>query len=298
MSLQFAAEIRERAREIDKAKASDIAPKSETTFGFLHSYVVAGRNMISGFKAEKERVIKENNETYAKKVADEKNAPLIAELKDDIQKIKDLIRTRLNNTIDARINKINSSRKLPLKEESKALIEKIKLMLDSGVVPTEQDWKSWVEVVAGDTDGERIFAALASKNGVDVLPSSDREKTIEDCEAFRQMGNIAIDYIDHPNDNITAMAFFKPGDAFMELMESLDSNPEFIIPAERLTILQRLTEARENAWKKDNVKLYVAIGRFIDDNKEALATPEELKEALYAEAESFVQQGMTAKKEI
>ena len=55
-------------------------------------------------------------------------------------------------------------------------------------------------------------------------------------------------------------------------------------------------DAKENAYNKDNVMLAVKIGSFIDKYADELATPEELKESRYAEAEEFIQRGMAAKK--
>lgn len=294
----FKFDIYKDAKEISKAKASAIDPKTGTTTRFLQYFVIAGVDAIKKLKAEKEPVIKANSERLAKKYADEANAPIFAELNDSIKAIKDSVRTHFNKGIDAREEQNNRSRIMPIRKNSMELLQTIRMMIDLDVDIPEANWKLWGEQFAGYPTEELVFTGLAKRKDIDIIPSSNPDRSHEQLETLRKMGNIAIDYLDHPEDSVTALSFLNdnPNSPLAKLMCEIDSDLASIIPAEKLTVLQRLKDAKEHAYNNDDVRLSVKIGSFIDRNIDKLATPEEINEALFAEAEDMIRQGMTAKK--
>lgn len=294
----FKFDIYKDAKEISKAKASAIDPKTGTTTRFLQYFVIAGVDAIKKLKAEKEPVIKANSERLAKKYAEEANAPIYAELTDGSNAIKDSVRTHFNNGIDAREEQNNRARTMPIRKDSMELLQTIRMMIDLDVDIPETNWKLWAEKFAGHPNEELVFAGLAKRKDIDIIPSSNPDRNHEQLETLRKMGNIAIDYLDHPEDSVTALSFLNdnPNSPLAKLMSEIDSDLASIIPAEKLTVLQRLKDAKEHAYNNDDVRLSVKIGSFIDRNIDKLATPEEINEALFAEAEDMIRQGMTAKK--
>ena len=295
---RFTSDLLNRARELSKAEASEINPKKGTSISFQKFYIKAGQSLIKKLQQETEPKINANNERFVKKVADAENAPIKAELNEAIGKIKDNVRNTVNKNIDARIQQINLSRKVPVRTESLKLLQTIKMLVDIGAEISKSDWGTWSELFAGHYLEEKVFAGLAKGKGIDIIPAADPEKSIERLESFREMANQTIDHLDDSDASIVSLSFLSenPNAPIAKLINEIDSDLASIIPAEKLTVLQRLKDAKENAYKKDNVMLSVKIGSFIDKNMDKLATPEELNESLYAEAEQYIQKGMSAKK--
>jgi len=296
-NMRLTLDINKRATERAKAEASEINPKSGTSTRFYQYFVIEGREAIRRLQEEAEPKITANNERFVKKVADVENAPIKAELNDKIKVIKDYVRNKVNSGIDARIQRINASRSIPVRTDSLKLLQTIQMLVDMGADISETDWKMWTEKFAGHYLEEKVFAGLAKKKGIDILPASNPERSIENLETFRDMANHTIERLDNPDGSLYALSFVSlTNKGLNELMEQIDSDLASIIPADKLTVLQRLKDAKEHAYNKDNVELSVKIGSFINRNIDKLATPEEMQESLYAEAEEFIQKGMAAEK--
>lgn len=295
---RFTAEIKERTDEIAKKEALKIDPKNGTSIGFLQYYVIASWEVVKRKKQEAEEKINANNETYAPKVAEEYNAPIIAELNEAVKAIKENVRNHVNGKIDAREQRINTTRNMPIRDSQMKLLQTIRMLTDMNADIAENDWKTWAEQFAGHYLEEKVFASLAKTRDITILPSFDPVKSTENLETFRQMANYTIDRLENAEDNITALSFLNVSQTspLGELIQQIDSDIASIIPAERLTVLKRLKDAKKNAYDADDIALSVRIERFIDKNADKLASPEEINESLYAEAEDFITQGMSAKR--
>ena len=297
--LQFATDLNKRMVEISKENASRIDPKSGTSIAFLQYYAIAGWEEVKKTVQEAEVKIKANNERYAPRVAQEMNLPIITERDEKISSIEKNVNGHINSKIDERIKRIAETEILPMRQSRKELLQTIKTLLDFGYSPSEREWKVWGEQFAGNNLEEKVFTALAKTKDITILPSTDSEKSIEKLEAFRQMANTATKDLKNADGSIVALSFLKiaPNSPLGKLIEDIDTDMASIIPAEKLTVLKRLKDAKQNAFDKNNVTLSVKIGSFIDRNIDRLATPQEITESLYAEAEQYINQGMTAKKE-
>lgn len=297
-NFKFATELKARTDARAKAEASKIKPKMGTSVRFQKYSIEASRDIVTKLKEEALPKISANNERFAKKFADVENAPIQNELDANIKAIKENVRNRFNNNIDARIAQNNKARIAPIRQSSKELLQTIDMLIKTDADIKEDDWKAWGEQFAGHYLEEIAYAGYAKQKGIDVIPSSNPDKSNERLESFRKIGNIAIDFLDHPEDSIMAQSFFSenPDSPVSKLMEEIDSDLATIIPAEKITVLQRLKDAKENAYNKNNVMLAVKIGSFIRDNMDKLATPEEISETLFAEAEEFIEKGMSAEK--
>lgn len=296
-NVRLTLDINKRATERAKAEASEINPKSGTSTRFYQYFVIEGREAIRRLQEEAEPKITANNERFVKKVADVENAPIKAELNEKIEAIKNFVRNKVNSGIDARIQRINDSRSIPIRTDSLKLLQTIQMLVDMGADISETDWKMWTEKFAGHYLEEKVFAGLAKKKGIDIIPTSNPERGIEKLETFRDMANHTIEHSDDANESLYALSFLSPTNKGLnELIEQIDSDLASIIPADKLTVLQRLKDAKEHAYNNDDIRLSVKIGSFIDRNIDKLATPEEINESLYAEAEDMIRQGMTAKK--
>lgn len=290
--------LKKRMDEISKSAAMEIDPKNGSTVAFLQFYVKAGEEEVKKLKRAAEDKKSANNEMYAHKVAQERNQPIDAELNEAIKAIKENVRNHVNSKLDARVKQIRTFEVLPMRESRKELLHTITELLNMGYNPSEHEWNLWGEQFAGNALEEKYFETLAETKDITIITSFDAEKSIERLELFRQMANIAINNLEN-DDNLTAASFLKisKDSPIGKLIEEIDSDISSIIPAERLTLLQRLKAAKEHAYDKDNVQLSVKIGSFIDKNIDRLASPAEVNEALYAEAEQFISQGMTATRE-
>ena len=298
--LGLSSELFKRSQEISKANASNITPKTGSSIAFNKYFCKAGLERVKNLQAEAKSKISANTERYSDKVAQEINQPIVSELTEAINSIKTILRDHVNKNIDARIQRINETRNVPVRESSMKLFQTIKMLLDLGADISESDWKSWGEQCAGHYLEERIFGSLAQTRNITYIQSFDPEKSIERLEHFRTMANIAINHLDNADENINAASFFNdnPNSPLAKLINDIDTDIASIIPAERLSVLKRLKDAKENAFDKNDSALSVRIGMFIDKNIDKLATPEEISESLFDEAESFIKQGMTATKEV
>lgn len=296
---KFASELLKRSQELSKAEASTITPKAGTSVLFNKFFCKAGSEEIKRLQSEAETKISANKERYSEKVAGELNLPIITELNESIQAIKNTVRSRVNENIDARVQRINETRSIPVRDSRMKMFQTIKMLLDLNADISEGDWKAWGEQCAGHYLEEKIFESLANTRKIPVVPTINPEKNIEQLETFRAMANNTIDHLDNVDDNLMALSFLNdnPDAPLGQLVNEIDNDLASIIPAEKLTLLQRLKDAKQNAFDKDNVTLSVKIGNFIDKNIDKLATPEELVEPLYTEAENFIVQGMSAKRE-
>ena len=296
-NIKLTLDIRSITDKKSKEDALKIDPKFGTSASFIRNFVISGATAIDKLKADKEPEIKSNSERLSKKYADEANAPIIAELNEGISAVKNKVRTQVNQSIDKRIQQINYSRIIPIRENSWKLLRTIEALINMDADISESDWKLWAEQFAGHHLEERYFATLAGRRNITVLISSDPEKSIERLETLRDMANKTIDHLDDHRNSVVALSFLKSGNsALTKLMDEIDSDMVSIVPAEKITLLQRLKDAKENAYNKDDVALSVKIGSFIDRNMDKLATPEEINENLFQQAEDFITQGMSAKR--
>ena len=112
------------------------------------------------------------------------------------------------------------------------------------------------------------------------------------------MINNSIPHIGEDNPSLMLLSLLSenPNSPIAQLISDIDSDIATIIPAERRTVLKRLKEAEKNAYDTDNLILYTRIKGCIERNLNELSTPEELKDALYEQAEDFISKGMNAKK--
>ena len=292
---RFSTELLERSREIMKENAKQIKPKAGTTVATNRYLILAGKDLLKRYQAETNEKISANNERYSVKTAGELNEPIKAELQNNIKLLKDTVRKSVNGNLDARLKRIDETRVIPIRSEAMGKIQTFKMLIDLGAKIPQRDWELLGEYCAGHYLEEKAFIALAKSQDVHIIASTNLDKSAERIEAFREMANKAIDNLDNPNDSLTSFAFFnEQNEALNALMDEIDTDVSTLIPAERLTVLQRLKDAKEHAYNKDDIKLSVRIGMFIDRNMEKLATPEELNDALYSEAEDFINQGMSA----
>ena len=294
-NLTFVAEQKERMEKGIENDVSQIKPKAGSTIATIRYRIIGGKNRIITLKKEAEKKKSDNNERYSTKVAQELNAPIEAACNNEIMAVKNDLRENVNGNLDARIKRIDETRVIPIRPEVMENFQTFRMLDDLGAEIPERDWELLGVRVAGHYLEEKAFIALAKSKGITILPTTDLDKSVERIEQFKEMANVAIDHLENPEDNLTAFAFFsEKNDALSALIDEIDSDVSTIIPAERLTVLQRLKDAKEHAWNKDDIKLSVKIGMFIDRNLEKLSTPEELQDALFAEAEDFIKQGMSA----
>lgn len=291
----FSTELLERSREIMRENARQIKPKVGTAVASNQFICIAGKEKINRLKKEASEKTSANNERYSVKTAKELNAPIEAELQNGIQVTKDTVRKLVNDNLDARIKRIDETRVIPIRSEAMGKIQTFKMLIDMGAEIPQRDWELLMEHCAGHYLEEKAVIALAKSKDILIIPSTDLDKSAERIETFREMANKAIDKLDNPDDSLASFAFFNErNEALNTLMDEIDTDVSSMIPAERLTVLQRLKDAQEHARNKDDYSLSAKIGIFIDRNMERLATPEELNDALYSEAEDFIKQGMSA----
>lgn len=294
-TMESAAERKELMVKEIKTEASKINPKAGSTVSTNKYIIVVGKERIKSLQKEAEQKISDNNERYSSKVAQELNAPIKADLSKAITAVKDTVRKIVNSNLDAREKRIDETRVTPIPNEVMERIQTFRMLIDLGAKIPERDWTLLGEQVAGHYLAEKAYIALAKSQDITVIPTVDLDKSVERIEQFREMANNAIDNLDKPDANLTAFAFFSDKNKALEsLIDEIDSDVSTIIPAKRRTVLERLKDAQEHARNKDDYSLSAKIGIFIDRNMERLATPEELTDALYSEAEDFIKQGMSA----
>lgn len=298
-NINLTIDLKRRMEEISKEQASKIDPKNGTSIAFLQYFGVAGWESVKKEIRNADEKMSANNERYSPKVAREMNISIEAERDRTIKEIEKNVNGYINRKIDEREKRIDQSELLRMRESGKELLQYIRTLLELGYEPSEREWKLWGEQFAGNIAEQKVFSALAKTKGKTILLANNPEKSIENLETFRQMANIATSDLKNADNSITALSFLKidPNSPLGKLIHEIDTDIASIIPAEKLTVLKRLKDAKENAFDKNNVKLSVKIGSFIDKNIDKLATPQEINEALYAEAEDFIKQGMTATRE-
>jgi len=298
--LDITTELRKNSAELAKSHALKIKPKIGTTASSVWYFAKSGLAMVKGIINETNQQIKANEERYSKKVAYEMNSPIIEERNRKIKAVKDAVKNNTNDKVDARKKQNADSRKMLIRDSSWKLLQQIQMLIGIDAEISADDWKSWGEVFAGHYNEERAYAALAKTKDIIIIPVSSPIDMDENLENLRAMANRAADHMDKLDDDILSLSFFtdNPDSPVQKLIETIDNDIGSIIPAEHMTVLKRLKEAQKTAFDRDNVTLSNEINRFINRNLDRLATPEEINESLYAEAEEYINKGMTAKSEL
>ena len=291
-----AIELSSAQNAIYKTFSQNVTAKNGTTAEFIRDLVRFGHRQINEKQSGINERLKQNNDTLSKRLADEANIKLQQELNQHISDIKTVLTKETSRIFDRKKDTITHFiRQIP----SDTLNRKIQYIRDYGYLLDKEVWEMFV------TDPDIISNYLASKavekiaeqNGIDYVVPFNPVQTLDKLNQFEAMVNVSIANIDN-DDNLTMMSFINdnPNSPVSKLIHDLDTDIATIIPAERKTVLNRLKQAKQQAYDKDDVALSVRIGRFIDNNMTELSTPEELHDALYEQAEELIQLGLNVKK--
>lgn len=293
----FEIRLSEKQKAIYKDLSKNVSVKSGSSMEFIREFVRIGLNHVNSKKAEINAKINENNDTLSKRLADEANSKLQAEMKQYADDIRTILSNRSAEFFEAKRNTVTHFiKQMP----SDALWRKLQFIKDFGNLLNKEEWEVFITdpEIASNYFASKIVQKEAETHEIDYVIALDYNKLMGKINDIETMVNNSIPHIADSENSLTLLSLVSenPQSPVSQLIADIDSDIASIIPAEKLTVLQRLKDAKENAYNKDNVMLSVKIGSFIDKHADELATPEELKEPLYAEAEQFIQKGMSAKK--
>lgn len=289
-------ELSNAERAIYKDLSKQMAARTGSSADFIRSLVRIGHNMVQNKKTEINVKIDENNDTLSKRLADEANEQLKSEIEQYIIDIKTVLSKRASDFFDAKKNSVNQFiKQMP----SDNLGEKLKYVCEYGHLFSKTVWEVFItdSDITGNYIAQTIVQKMAEKNGIDYVCPFNYERVMEKLNDIETMTTNSINNLDK-GDSLTLLSFISENEnsPVSKLIADLDSDMSTIIPAEKLTVLKRLKNAKQNAYDQDAVELSVKIGTFIDRNIDRLATPEEINNDLYAQAENLINQGMSAKK--
>ena len=173
---KFASELLKRSQELSKAEASTITPKAGTSVLFNKFFCKAGSEEIKRLQSEAETKISANKERYSEKVAGELNLPIITELNESIQAIKNTVRSRVNENIDARVQRINETRSIPVRDSRMKMFQTIKMLLDlnadiSGASHADVDCNGTIKCKVSGAS-KLIYSGNASVEDIDSSGAS------------------------------------------------------------------------------------------------------------------------------
>ena len=294
---RFSQEALERGRKIFKEQAATVIPQANSNLSALRGLIISGYRIISGYQEKLKLETQENREKLSVKLADEANKKLTDEFNQKVQDIQTVLSVRLNDLMEAKNAAVRSFAMLPPSDKQFKLLQA--LQMREGDL-SDFEWQMYVEEMAGNYTASKILQKEAGKRDKTIFPPFSPEDTIDKLNQFSFAAKTAIDNIGNLDESIIGKSFVTDapeGEGINGLIADIDSNLATIIPAERLTVLKRLKEAQQNAYDKDNVLLSSRIRVFIERNIDMLSSPEELKDALYEQAESYISQGMNATKE-
>ena len=286
-------------KAIYKKLSEGVTAKVGTSMEFIRELIRIGVNSVNDKKAEINAKINDNNDKLSKRLADEANIQLQSELKQYTDDIKTILSKRSAEFFNAKRDTVAQFiKKMP----SDSLWRKLQFINDFGNLLDKEEWEVFITdpEIASNYYASKIVMKEAEKHGVDYAISFNYNKMIDTLNDVETMVNNSIPHIGESQNSLTLLTLISnnPNSPVSKLIADIDSDIASIIPAEKLTILQRLKDASKTAYNRDNVTLSSKINAFISRHERELAEPGELRESLLAEAESFIQQGMAARSEL
>ena len=294
----FEIKLSEKQKAIYKDLSKNVSIKNGSSMESIRELVRICVSNVNNKKAEVNAKINENNDNLSKRLADEANNKLQEEFKQYTDDMITILSRRCAEFFDAKRNTVT---KFIKNMPSDALWKKLQFIKDFGDLLDKEEWEVFITDpdIASNYYASKIIQKEAERHGIDYVIALNYNRLMDKINDIEIMVNNSIPHIADSQNSLNLLSFISENanSPVSQLIADIDTDLASIIPADRLTVLQRLKNAKQTAYDKNNVKLSVKIGSFIDRNIDKLATPEEINESLYAEAEKFIEQGMNAEKE-
>jgi len=282
------------ARAIKKEMTKGITVKSGTSTEMLCNFIRFGFKMVSDKKVNTDAMISENNANLSKVLADEKNAQLMKEYKEFADDTKAVINSRIDEVMSAKREKVRQYTMLPPSDRQMKLLQLFEMRQDK---IDSYELELFMSEMATNYQASRIFEKIADEKGITFVPPWVPAKCNERLNQFENIARMTVNKMDDPYNDPLALSFLKSENGTLfQLLCEIDTDFATIIPADIVTVYKRLTQAQKRAYDNDDVVLSVRIENFIDKHKSKLATPEEINEELYQQAEDLITQSLEKKK--
>ena len=289
-------ELSVKQKEISQEIAKSITVKPGSTMESIRKTLIAGFTTLKRMLGELDRRIADNNDKLSKHRADEANAVIEREKKQYIADIKTVLKRLTGVKFEAKRQAVTDHiRQMP----SDALNQKIQFINTFGSMFDKETWEIFLtdpEIISNPL-ACKVVGKMANEHGIEFVSAPDLHRTLERIDDYETMINNAIEHIEDEH-NLVVMSVLSgyPDSPVKKLESEIDSDLNTVIHDPKDTVLQRLKDAEKTAEEAKDYKLYAKIKVFRESNEKALATPEEIKDELFSQAESLIMQGMSAEK--
>ena len=278
-----------------KELAKEVKVKTGSTVGFLRDLIISGRRMVERKQDDANTRMEHNNNTIAKRLADEENIKIKADLEQEIASIKETLDRNRSNNLSAKREMVYKNASTVIPDDLFRVMQTLEMR--TGEI-SDFEWDMYNRMFAQNYQGSKWFEEFAGRHGVTIIPANDPIKTIENIDTFDEMCKRTIAVIDDPAKSLYALSFLKdnPDSELATLINEIDTDISALIPAPRRTVLDKLKQAKQHAYDNDDLGLSARIRLFIETHATELATPEDMKDALFERAEELICEGMSVTK--
>lgn len=306
-SINFIEAIK-RGQQILREQSVNITPKEGTSLISIRKLIDNMGKIASGHRMETEKKIAYNNDQLSARLASEANSKLREEHRQYVDGLKAVATQKLNEAIEAKKDAVKRFSSVPPTDKQLRLFQTAQ-MLDYKL--RDYEWRILIDETATNYLASRILAKVADgqKNDegkpLEIIPAFNPERVLDNLDIYASMAKKAIDALDDLDSSLLGKSFVadsRPNDGINKIIDNIESSFGAVVPAEKMSILKRLRDAKDNAFNNatsdnpEGISISSKIRMFIDQHERELATPEELQESLMNEAESLIASGMSIRK--
>lgn len=263
------------------------------TFGNLLESLRMENKLCCNARERMESEIADIKATFAPALAAEKAAAARNTCNDFVQAHKQQVSARLDEICKAKMAEVD---RLISRTGDRDLMELVKgLSLRSSV--SDREWSAVTVRVteSGDYQAMQLLAEVAEKLNRYYKPPFNPEEAISEIEKAKADLSHVIDILDKPEKDWTLSEMTVLGEydhltTNQDRFRRLDSENGIAVPEKQQSLIDRLKDARELAFKNADLPTANAISRFIYNNVQYIDDRETIAGYVRGEAESLIQQ--------
>ncbi len=291
LDYELSVDVSEMRKEMAKLTPAKPGTSAETPRNRIRAATI----LNSRIKGECERKKADNYDKLSKRLADEANFRIDKDRKNYTKQLQDFTNGMNKQWFEEKKSIVmRNMSQIPTGEAHDIL----HFANNFGDMLDKNDWKMLISnpKVVANPFASRVMEKIASKYGIDCVSAPDLQKTLDRLSDYESMLENAVARIEDENDLVVMSVLSGyPDSPVLKLISEIDTDLATIIPDPKQTILQRLKDAEKKAEDAKDFSLYARIKVFRESNEKSLATPEEMKDELFSQAESLIAQGMSVK---
>lgn len=273
-----------------------------TSFAGLRRYAQNLRTASLQKKAVMDDAIKEIQAVYTATAA----APKIKSIRDEYSAEVSGYKHTLTDALESIVNrKKEAVRDFSMKAPSEDILHIISSLnlRDKGSI-SETEWSYIVDATRGNYLAMRMLEGIATRQEIPFSVPFTPDQAVKDIDQLADIVRMAINNIDTPDGNVSnsmVIRFYnydgqdgRIEDPFVSgLIKSIDGSAGTTVPENYKSLYSQLEQAAQKAFNKEEYRLFARINNFMQDNRDKLASPEEITEMLYSEARQYIDKANT-----